>query len=189
MQSDTVIPWNRYALITDLAIRFKNKKVQFGKTILQKVIFILQEIYKIPLGYDFSLYTYGPYTSEVFQDLDVTENLEGVQVRSVETGYGGYKILPGKENARIRAKGEKYLESLPMNTALDSLMENFGRYTARELELRATIIFIDRDLRGTPQHTVDDLASLLNEIKPKFSLKEITQVIEEMKKSGYVLSQ
>lgn len=192
MLSNTVIPWERYALISELALRYeRNNKVQFGKTVLQKVIFILQEIYKIPLGYDFSLYTYGPYTSEVFQDLDAVESLEGVQVRSIETGYGGYEIIPGsgKGNTIIRSKGKAYLESDPLKTTLDSLIKDFGGFTARDLELRATLIFIDRDLKGTSQHTMDNLAALLHEIKPKFPLHEIKQVIEEMKENGFVLSQ
>jgi len=189
MQSISIIPWDKYALITELSIRFKkNKNAQFGKTIFQKIIFILQEVYNIPLGYDFSLYTYGPYASEVFQDLDFVESLKGVQIIPVETGYGGYKIIPGKEHSIIRAKGKEYLESDSVRKALNSLIKEFGGFTARDLELRATIIFIDRDLKGTPQHLLDDIAKLVHEIKPKFAIAEITKVIEEMSKKGYVLS-
>jgi len=35
-----------------------------GKTAMMKYIFLLQKVYKVPLGYDFEIYTYGPYASE-----------------------------------------------------------------------------------------------------------------------------
>lgn len=136
--------WNRYALIAELAYKFSTQSVQFGKTILQKVIFLLQEHYGINLGYSFGLYTYGPFSSEILQDLDLVESLKGIKVTFVESGYGGYQISPGEKNERLRNIKRDFLESEHVKKALDSLLKEFGHFTAKDLELRATIYYIIR---------------------------------------------
>ena len=83
--------WNRVGLISDFAKRLELKKTQFGKTAVMKYLFILQEVFKVPLGYEFSLYTYGPYCSDVLSDLDYTEAIDGVKIYSVGAGTGGYR--------------------------------------------------------------------------------------------------
>jgi uncharacterized protein YwgA len=51
------------------------KKVK-GKTKLQKMFFLLNEEEKICTGHDFAKYTYGPYSSELSNDLDALKQLE-----------------------------------------------------------------------------------------------------------------
>ena len=58
----------RLSLPAVLARRLEGRSPQFGKTVLMKFAYLLQEIYGIPLGYRFSLYTYGPYSKEVLAD-------------------------------------------------------------------------------------------------------------------------
>jgi len=48
--------WDQYGLMAELALKLKGVSPQFGKTVLQKLVYILQEIYRVPCGYDYILY-------------------------------------------------------------------------------------------------------------------------------------
>lgn len=48
--------WDRYALIVDLAARIR-KKSNFGKKALQKLVYLLQELEDVPVGYRFRFFT------------------------------------------------------------------------------------------------------------------------------------
>jgi uncharacterized protein YwgA len=51
-----------------------------GKTKFQKMFFLLNEEEKISTGHSFVKYTYGPYSSELSNDLDALKQLELIQV-------------------------------------------------------------------------------------------------------------
>jgi hypothetical protein len=77
---------NRIAVITRLAERSPG----LGRTALMKYCYFVQTLRRVPLGYSFSLYSYGPFDSDVLADLDVTESMGGVKTEVVyhTGGYG-----------------------------------------------------------------------------------------------------
>ena len=82
------IPWHRYALIAELTQRLEGKSSQFGKTSLQKMIYLLQELSGVTTNYQFSLYTHGPFTGQLLGDLDLVEALGAVRVQYVISAFG-----------------------------------------------------------------------------------------------------
>ncbi len=181
------IPWNRYALIAELADRFKNACPQFGKTALQKMVYLLQELYGVKGSYGFSLYTYGPFSSQLLQDLDFVDTAKGVDVCAV-SGTRGYLILPGEQNRAIREKAKDFLSKPEVQKALDTLVADFGGYWAKDLELRSTIVYVDRDANRTGKPlTRDELVQMVSEIKSHFSKEEICQAVAELEFKGYIL--
>jgi hypothetical protein len=179
MKTDFEIPYDRYALIAELSRRSDS----LGRTALQKKVYLLQELFDVNLGYDFTLYTYGPFTSEIISDLDAAEAMGAVRVSSVVTGFGGYEIKPGPDCQRILSKASLFLSK--NQDKLDQLFSDFGRYTAKELELRATIIYVDRDLTKLDR-PVDELVETVHEIKPGFTLEQIESAIAELSAKNYV---
>jgi hypothetical protein len=65
---------------------------------------------------------------------------------------------------------------------LDDLIQHFGAMTARDLELRATIMFVWLD---DPERSDADVQKLVQDLKPKFPVEEIKQAIAELRKNGY----
>jgi len=51
-----------------------------GKTKFQKMFFLLNEEEKIQTGHKFVKYTYGPYSSELSNDLDALKQFEFIEV-------------------------------------------------------------------------------------------------------------
>ena len=178
------IPWYRYALIAELAQRLETVKIQFGKTKLQKMIYFLQVIYGVDCGYDFELYSYGPFTSQLLGDLDQVEHFGCITVISNQWGY--YDILPTNKASALRLKDEEFLSNQRTKAALDSLVETYGAMTAKDLELRATIVYVERDVRrkGNPANKTN-VSRLVGQIKPKFSILEIDQAVEELNNRGH----
>jgi len=187
MSGTAGIPWKRYALIAELAHRLKDRPSPFGKTKLQKLVFLLQELYKVESGYRFSLYTYGPFGSQIRQDLDIVDSLEGVKVEMVGTGLGGYHIAPGNKNEELREKGKCFITSQHVSESLDRLVSEFGEYNARELELRSTTVFVHRHAEiPNGEAGRRKLVQLVKEIKPRFSNEEIQETVGELEGKAYI---
>ena len=174
------IPWDKYGLIAELATRLNTVAPQFGKTSLQKLIYLLHEGYGVDCGYQFELYTYGPFSSDIMIDLDQVEGLKGVSVNPVITGTGGYRIAQGENCENIRKKAIDFLEQ--NNAIIDKLIMNFGELTAKQLELRSTILFAYKESRTHEEVILDEkLSKIVGEIKPKFSNDEILDAIQELR--------
>jgi len=177
MTASLNIPWNRYGLIAEIAFRLKDICPQFGKTILQKMVFLLQEAYGVECGYQFDLYTYGPFSSQLLQDLDLVETLGGVQVYPVISGLGGYHIVPGEKNDALREKAKDFLQNTDVSSNIDTLLKEFGGFNAKELELMSTIIYVNRDMKTI---TRNKMVEVVNGLKPKFSQSEILEAIGKL---------
>ncbi|KMQ49608.1 hypothetical protein CHISP_3480 [Chitinispirillum alkaliphilum] len=181
----SIIPWNQYALITELTSRLASKPVQFGKTSLQKILFILQEGYGVKCGYDFTLYNYGPYSVDITMDLDQTETLGGVIIASVESGIGGYQLMPGTNTEELKKRAEQFLSE--NGNKITRVIETFGNMNARELELRATLLFAVNEAKYNNEAiSVESLFDTIKSIKPKYGDEEICGAIEEMKGEGLI---
>lgn len=179
MKINIDIPWNRYGLISELTSRLKDKCPQFGKTILQKMVYLLQEVYGVKCGYQFDLYTYGPFTSQLLQDLDLVETLNGVRIASVVSAMGGYHIEPGERNEELREKAGEFLKSSDVSEAIDNLISNFGSFNAKELELLSTIVYVDRDMKDKGLSR-EKLIQMVGDIKPKFANSEIKDAVSTL---------
>ncbi|MDE2839805.1 MAG: hypothetical protein OXM03_04180 [Chloroflexota bacterium] len=195
MTKDMHFPWHQYALIVKLAECLNHRPrlragsnssyPQFGKTALQKLVYLLQAVYDVECDYDFSLYTYGPFTSELLQDLDLVESIGAVQVLPVRKGMDGYAIKPYENAAWVTTQAKEFLEA--HKCALGKLIEEYGHYSAKELEIRATMIYVEREMKGDGKPvSLDGLVRVVHDIKPYFPRDEIKSVAEELQAKEHV---
>lgn len=181
------IPWKRYALIAELTKRLDSVSLHFGKTALQKLVFFLQEIYQVDCGYDFELYTYGPYDSQLVSDLDLIEHWGCVSVTRVNDLLGGYRIRPTEAVDSIRGKAAEFLDHEKTKQALANLVLTYGSMTARDLELRATTVYVARNFqRKGETATIEKICRLVAQIKPKFTADEIKQAVVELSEKRHI---
>lgn len=177
-------PWEQYALITELAARMQGRG-RLGKTALQKLVYLLQELHGVRTGYEFTLHTYGPFSAGLTYDADLVDAMGGIRA-TYDPQINGYDIAPGPKAEWMRGRAAEFLEASAH--ALEEVVAEFGRFGARELELRATIVYADRELRQRQPPTGDALVGRVAEIKPHFSRGEIAAVVESMARKGYVLA-
>lgn len=167
-------PWNEYGMIAYIS---KNV-TDLGKTKLQKLVYLAKEIKKVSVGYSFRFYNYGPYSDKLAENLDYVRSLEGVKV-DYDPSWNMYNIIPSK-NADILI--EKATDINAKKQQLDELIAEFGAKNARELELVATIVYLDRH-----EHLTE--AAMVNEVyrlKPKYTHTDIKNEIVTLKDKGYI---
>src|SRR5690242_7276252 len=85
MSSEVI--FQRLGLLAELAGR-----ARLGRTAFMKLLFFLQESRGVPLGYQFSLYSYGPFDSDVLADISSAERL-GVLKSTVISYHSGMGYL------------------------------------------------------------------------------------------------
>ncbi len=172
------IPWERYALIAELAKRFDAQGRALGKTALQKIIFLLQRVFGVDCDYTYTLYTYGPYCADLARDLDIVSGLGGAQI-TYNCSYGGFEIRPGPATDELRGRGVGFLAEIAGH--LDRLIADYGLSNAKDLELRSTIVYLAK-----PGRTSDELVRLVRQVKPYFSEIQIEAARRELEEKRYL---
>ncbi|MHB1461517.1 MAG: hypothetical protein ACYC1M_09575 [Armatimonadota bacterium] len=178
------VPWHRYALISEMADELQGKSAQFGKTVLEKMVYLLQVLYGVDCGYDYSLYTYGPFCQELLGDLDYVESLGGVMIS--HGVFGGYDIKPGAKKDTIVKLGREFIEK--HQACLHKVIDKFGSYSAKELELRSTIVYADRDIIRSSKNDMSrsEFIQLVQQIKSHFDLEQIGEACDQLVVNGFI---
>jgi uncharacterized protein len=176
----------RLALLPALAERAPAGHI--GRTALMKYMYFLQTVRGMPLGYRFSMYSYGPFDSDVLSDLSSAEMLKIVDVAPVEFSGGyGYRIRPGARAEFAKANAGEFLTD--HRADIDWLFSTFGALNSAELELASTIVYVDREFAQRKQQgAVSDIAARVNEIKPHFTRGQIKGFVDQLLRQDVLTS-
>ena len=176
----------RLALIPVLAE--KHPAHHIGRTALMKYMYFLQILRNVPLGYSFSMYSYGPFDSDVLSDLSTAESLNLVCSTPISF-YGGYgyRIIPEPGAEKIKQEARVFLERYGGD--VDWVISEFGDLNSAELELASTIVYVDKELEdaGSPDARAE-LATLVNEIKPHFGIARVERTVDSLQQKGILAS-
>jgi len=169
MSSEAV--FQRLGLLAELAGR-----ATLGRTAFMKLLFFLQESKAVPLGYQFSLYSYGPFDSDVLADISLAERLNVLRSSTVYYPSGmGYEYSPGTDVKNVKDLTGDFLRK--HKTSIDWVLTSFSRKTAAELELLSTILFV---AKFQNPKTVAKLVEQVELIKPHFSQEQIHKGCDEL---------
>jgi len=162
---------NRLAVFVQFAEKTSGN---LGRTQLMKLCYFLQAFRGVPLGYNFSLYSYGPFDSEVLSDLQTAESMS---VLHTEIQYypGGYKydIQPGEKGEKAKANASPFIAEHQRD--IDWVSNKFGRWPAADLELASTIAYVSEE-EGIEDR--DELIERVKLVKPHFSHKQIRSQLD-----------
>lgn len=162
---------DRVGLIAAMAE--KAPKGPLNRTAVMKCAYLLQTVRGVPLGYHFTLYSYGPYDSDVLEDLDYAEMLRAVEVKRIQyVGGYGYNIRPGAASDRAKQKAAAFLAKY--RDHIDWVVRDFGGRTSAELELASTIIYADREAAQASE-TLAELGRRVRDVKPHFDERQILE--------------
>lgn len=176
----------RLGLLPVLAERAPSGHI--GRTALMKYMYFLQVVRGVPLGYNFSMYSYGPFDSNVLADLSSGEMLNIVDVTPVEFAGGyGYRIRPGARADSAKRNAASFLAE--HSEDISWLFSVFGKLNSAELELTSTIVYVDREFaEQTQRGSVSEIVARVNEIKPHFTCEQVQGFVEEMLKQDVLTS-
>jgi uncharacterized protein YwgA len=167
----------------EVLLNIINKKKGVGKTALMKIVFMLQQIKKLELGYHFQIYTYGPYTAEVSDDIDELVQNGYVDSRMHQfIDYVGYELT-------ISKKASDLVGALSENDGIciDDVLAYVKGKAAKVLELHSTIVFLNEIYKknNLPSEK-DEVIANVKDIKPHFSVNKITAAYDELVDKKYI---
>jgi hypothetical protein len=145
-----------------------------------KYMYFLQTLRSVPLGYRFSLYSYGPFDSEVLADLSRAESMNAVISEAVlyPGGYG-YEIRSADGSNWLGKRASGFLRM--HKSDIDWVIEKFGSLTSAQLELASTIVFVDREaVLAREKLNLESISKRVQEVKPHFSIQQILSLAERL---------
>ncbi len=153
-----------------------------GKKSLHKLVY-LARAFGLETGYSFRFHYYGPYSDALASDFE--RLLESNQVKLVDNSKYKYRLTDTfTQNASTQ-------QSLTPDEQekINKLIEIFGNKTPHELELYATIYFIDHHEKyvlgnGSAEDVSRNVLAKTHNVKPKYSLAEIEKAYKELEELG-----
>jgi len=170
----------RLAMIPTLVENSPNQ--QIGRTALMKYMYFLQTLRQVPLGYRFTLYSYGPFDSTVLADLSVAESLRAVTSKiNLYSGGYGYEISTDEKSNWLKKRAEKFVSRHEKDVRW--VLKKFGKLNSAHLELVSTIIYVDREaMERGKKLSLQSLSRQVHEIKPHFNEADIVHFAEGLAK-------
>lgn len=151
---------------------------QKGEMVIAKVLFLTQEIYKVPIGVSFTRQNFGPYDAEVKRAL--TSGLTKKNSFFINAGTNDkpyYKLGSSGSNAL------KYTIAEETKVALHDLLPKLKNADSQSIERLASVCKLVQDLQTTDNSKINESMS---EWKPgKFTNEQISKSIEFIKNNGW----
>ncbi len=164
-------------LTTVLELLRRSKK-KVGKTFIQKAVYVLQNWLGWNSDYKFKLHYYGPYSSDLSDDLNVLNEL-GL----IEMIFNGHSY-----DISITAEGERFtgehLENCMSNqTQIERAISLVGHDDVRNMELIGTVLYFAK-----LSNNDSEITELVNTVKPHFTDGTIKSSIEFLRGEGILSS-
>lgn len=189
----------RIATMRYLVENYDEKEKRLGKTILLKSMFVLQDLFEVPLDYSYQIYLYGPYSAGAVRDLEwasYNDFLDMLVTR--DRNYNNFYDLSIPDGERLnnpnllkfkveltkveQKENEDFLYE--HKDKLESFLKIFRGKATREFELYSTIVFLYN--RKKDEFSIYDILSEVKEIKPHFDEEEIKTAYEYLKTSTHL---
>lgn len=164
------------ALIVEMLDKMIEKGSWAGETHLQKCLFVLQQMRNVPIGYEFQLYRFGPFSFDLRDDL-VQLQAEGVLNLSPRSSSYGSSLEPSDTSLLLLRKHfpntlKKYQDDISF------VAGHFGDANARTLERLTTAYYFH--LEGS-NCSNEDVGKMINTVKPHISVLEGADAAKEVR--------
>lgn len=170
----------RAALLTRLIERLRRKGSWCGETHVQKATLFLQDLMRVPLGFDFILYKHGPFSFDLRDELT---SLRADALVKLEPQWPyGPRIAATDRSKYIQGIYSKTVEK--HDDSISFVAEKLGSKGVADLERLATALYVTR--RTGTGTSIDARAAKLTALKPHIArddavaaVTEVDQIIEE----------
>jgi uncharacterized protein YwgA len=172
----TEIQKARLATIVTLVER----KPRIGRTALMKLCYFLQTLRNVPLEYRFTLYSYGPFDSNVLSDLDFAESFGGLQSDLIlHSNSYTYEIEPSNKSDAMKAWAADFIKHYENDFSW--VVDEFGNRKSGDLELLSTIVYVDRESEETRERlSPTAIVQKVHDVKPQFEESYIREKVNDL---------
>jgi len=156
----------KVALITTLIEKLHTRGSWCGETHIQKAVYFLQELLKIPMDFKFILYKHGPFSFDLRNELTEmqADGLLGMEAKV--PSYGSSLIVTERGKTIQKLYNDAVTE---YEKELGFIVEKLGDKNVIELEKLATALYITLK---NPEEDENGRARLMNTLKPHISMLE-----------------
>lgn len=161
----------RRALITQLVGEMNKRGSWCGETHIQKSVYVGQELFGLPLDFDFILYKHGPFSFDLRDEL-ARMQADGVLRDIVRPGPYGATLTPGD-------LAEPLLDQYPktqrkFGDKIRFVASALGDKGVNDLERIATALMITREEGGS----TDSRAKKLIALKPHINQRDALDAVQ-----------
>jgi hypothetical protein len=144
-----------------------------GETHIQKSIYLLQELFSVPLGFGFILYKHGPFSFDLRDEITSlrADALLSLQFQAIPYGP---RLAPTNGALELAARFPKTLASYGF--AVDFIAARLGSRGVNALERLATAVYVSRK---EPDATPTDRAQALVGLKPHIPFEDALAAVQE----------
>jgi uncharacterized protein YwgA len=171
-------PLRRVAALTKLVEMASPNPL--GRTAVMKLAYFLKVVRGVPIDYEFRLYTYGPFCTDILEDLQYAASLGSIRSELITfpSGYG-YFLTVGPEAKSVLGQAEEFIQKY--HADFEWVVKEFSGYSASQLELISTIVFVEREARKS-NHILatDEIVKQVVDLKPHFSTAEVEEKISKL---------
>jgi uncharacterized protein YwgA len=162
----------RSGIVATLVKDCRAQKAFCGETMIQKSVFFMQELLNVPLGFDFQLYIYGPFSFELQRHLASMMADDMITVRPME--YGA-TFEPGEQLGFLERHAARAIGT--HRNAVDFVVKNLAGRGVKQLERLATALYFTVTTDDT---SIEGRATWIREVKPHISADEARKAVEEV---------
>jgi uncharacterized protein YwgA len=166
--------WSRKAMIAELSEQLLAHGSWCGETHIQKCVYFLEDLFEVPVGYDFVLYKHGPYSFSLHDEL-IEMKVRGMLVAEPQGQYGP-TLRPGTVGRLLLERQGR--AGAASSEQIAFVAERFGNAAAADLERVATALFITRR-RKTPK---EQRAAVLTQLKPHIAPSDAKAAVADADK-------
>lgn len=170
--------------VTGIVEAYSKTVVQYGEMITAKYGYLVQSIFKVPLGIEFAKHSFGPYDNDIKKAV-ATGIRQGYFARNQHKG-----LILGSKASTITSKSYPILEAT--RKAMEELMKTFANAKSNKIELLATVCKVIEDSQQSDFEAVK--AGMQSWKTPKsehankaekFDEKSIKNCLEYIEKQGW----
>lgn len=159
-----------------------DKKSYIGRTAIQKITYFTS-VLGVPSSYRFDMYTFGPFSSEILQDMEWLEADEIIVDESNDKKRKSF-YRPGPMASALIKEHQEFITK--HKAILDMVIKGLAKADANTLELAATLDFLYRWYKASAiNEPIRQLVlKRLEEIKPgKFTQEQANRMFDWLVKS------
>ncbi len=168
----TMTDIQRSAVIATLVKDFRVRKAFCGETHVQKSVYFMQELLGVPLGFEYLLYIYGPFSFELQNHLAAMRADDMITVRPLDYGT---TFEPGEQLSYLEEHLPKTIGRY--RDAIGFVVGNLAGIGVKQLEQLATALYFTI---AQPEETEEKRAERILEVKPHIRMDEALRAVGQI---------
>jgi len=162
--------YRQAAILGAFVERVRNSEKPCGETLLQKSVFVMKELFDLPLTDDFRIHYYGPFSFELRDRLASMEADDIVRVRPRDMGVT-YEV--GERFSQLRARFAGDISAA--SQAIEFTADRLGSLGVKKLEPLTTALYVTREL---PSASMQERSNRLRQIKEHINEPDAVRAVE-----------